>query len=78
MADKFIRDDCLNEEGQQNYAHDLRQREKAKMANVVREFVIVVAGKGLHHDADEHRHCEQKYLDQDDCRQFREPVSGIG
>ena len=37
---------------------------------------MVVAGERLHDDADEHRHGEQKQLDDRDRREFGEPVDG--
>ncbi len=77
VADKLVRHDGLDEEGKENEDEDLREGHNIELLEVLQEFVVVIAGDGLHHDADEHGESEENEFDDDDGGEAGEPVSGL-
>jgi len=67
----------LDEEGEKCEAQDLWEGHDVKFLEVLQEFVMIVAGNGLHEYADEHGHGEKGGFDHNDSRESREPVCGL-
>ena len=77
VAHKLVRDDGLDEEREKDEGEDLREGHDVELLEVLEEFVMVVAGDGLHDNADEHGDGEQDELDEDNGGEAGEPVGGL-
>ena len=77
VAHKLVRDDGLDEKCEKSEGEDLREGHDVEFLEVLQELVMVVAGDGLHDNADEHGEGEQDELDDDDGGEAGEPVGGL-
>ncbi len=70
VTDKFVRDHGLDEKRQHGESHDLREGDKVQLLEVLKEFVMIVAGDGLHHDADQHGNGKQNEFNESNGREL--------
>ena len=77
VAHELVRHDGLHEQCEQDEDEDLREGDEIELLEVLQQLVVVVAGDGLHDDADQHGDREQDELDDHDRRELGEPVGGL-